>query len=96
MAKIDKILIEMDKLTLDDDDLCCDRALYLLLREHRQSLPHIPDDYPDWGMYFQKAFRQMDIITTNTDVAIWLLLSGTEAFWQSVTAVEDAKANDGE
>lgn len=88
MAKIDRILVKMNELTHGIDELCCDRALYLLLMEHRQSLPHIPTDYPDWGACFQKAFRQRDIITANTDIAIWLLLSGTEAFWQAMETVE--------
>jgi len=94
-TKFDQVMKVFDKLYQDYKDCRIDsseRPLYFLLLEHRDDLPSL-ETIDDYG-YFQKCFRQNDVISGNIDIAIWLLLDSSRMFWCACEEVFNNKNAD--
>lgn len=79
-VKYDQVLELFKELTDDLDKDPAERALYLLLLEHRDRMPALETE--EQYQYFHKAFRQVDVMDTgNMDLVFYNLLHYSQLFW---------------
>lgn len=82
---IDILLERLDERTKSHMNNWNDRALFHLLKLHKDRLPKLDD-------YFHKAFRQVDVTDSGEcDMAIWCLLQDAPIFWDCFESVQPEK-----
>ena len=70
-----------------------ERALLLLLEKHEEEITGLIEADPS-GLWFHKAFRQIDVIDGQTDMAIWHLIHTNEIWWKIIKEEQEKGDNE--